>query len=187
MKVVDKFTDENLFEEIVKLHPFMMYNFLSAETLNALYLNKHGERTLSKTGVNMSVPDIAKVIVSMYGDKWDLICSDTMRDFPVLENYVETVTEKTNENGNSTNDTTETNTGKVSAYNDDDFVNDEQNTNTNTMKSTNENIIAKTVEKKVVENATKNLENAINYLQNNVIYIIMYKDINDVITLNIFD
>ena len=109
------------------------------------------------------------------------------RSFPILENYVETVTEKTNETGNSTNNTTETSVEKVSAYNDNDFVNDEQSTNTNEMKMNNENVIEKTYEKRITENVTKNLENALNYLQNNVIYYIIYSDVNGVITLNIFD
>ena len=55
------------------------------------------------------------------------------------------------------------------------------------MKMNNENVIEKTYEKRITENATKNLENALNYLQNNVIYYIIFSDVNGAITLNIFD
>lgn len=187
MRVAERFTSENLFEEIHKIHPFFFDKVFPIDKLNLLYLNMHGDRTLSKTGRNLTVSELASVIVGLHGEKWDKIYVNMIADFPILENHVETVTETTNENGETTNNTTETSLEKVSAYNDEDFVNDEQTTNTNNMTGTNKNNITKTVEKRVTDNATKNLENAIKYLQNNVIYYIIFSDINNVITLNIFD
>lgn len=187
MKVSEKFTTENLFDEINKIHPFPFISLFNADKMNLFYINTYGDRTLSKIGRNLTVPEIANILVNLYGEKWDKIYESILVDFPILENYVETVTEKTNETGNSTNNTTETNVEKVSAYNDNDFVNDEQSTNTNEMKMNNENVIEKTYEKRITENATKNLENALNYLQNNVIYYIIFSDVNGTITLNIFD
>lgn len=187
MKVSEKFTTENLFDEMNKLHPFPFISLFSADKMNVFYNNTYGDRTLSKMGRNLTVPEIASILVNLYGEKWDKIYESILVDFPILENYVEVITETTNEVGNSTNNTTETNVEKVSAYNDEDFVNDEQSTNTNEMKMNNENKVEKTYEKKVTENATKNLENALNYLQNNVIYYIIFSDVNGAITLNIFD
>lgn len=187
MKVSEKFTTENLFDEINKIRQFPFISLFSADKMNLFYINTYGDRTLSKMGRNLTVPEIANILVNLYGEKWDKIYESILVDFPILENYVETVTEKTNETGNSTNNTTETNVEKVSAYNDNDFVNDEQSTNTNEMKMNNENVIEKTYEKRITENATKNLENALNYLQNNVIYYIIFSDVNGAITLNIFD
>ena len=187
MKVTEKFTTENLFDEINKLHPFPFVGVFPVDTLNLLYLNLHGDRTLSKMGRNLTVKQIAEILVDMHSIKWDKIYNSVLVDFPILENYVEVITEKTNETGNSTNNTTETNVEKVSAYNDNDFVNDEQSTNTNEMKMNNENMIEKTHEKRITENATKNIENALNYLQNSVIYNIIFSDVNGAITLNIFD
>lgn len=187
MKVSEKFTTENLFEEIHALHPFPFVGVFPVDKMNLFYINTYGDRTLSKMGRNLTVPEIAETLVGLFAEKWDKIYESILVDFPILENYVEVITETTNETGNSTNNTTETNLEKVSAYNDEDFVNDEQSTNTNEMKMNNENKIEKTHEKKVTENATKNLENAIKYLQNNVIYYIIYSDVNGAITLNIFD
>lgn len=187
MKVSEKFTSENLFAEIHRLHPFLFVGVFPVDKMNLFYVNKYGDRTLSKTGRNLTVSEIAEILVGMYSEKWDTIYNKILVDFPTLENYIETITETTNETGNSTNNTTETNLEKVSAYNDEDFVNDEQSTNTNEMKMNNENKIEKTVEKKVTENATKNLENALKYLQNNVIYDIIFSDVNGIITLNIFE
>lgn len=187
MRVAEKFTDVNLFSEIAKRHTFLWYNCLSYEHMNVLYLNKHGDRTLSKTGRNLTVSDLGIILSDMFSEKWNGIYQTCLEKFPVLANYVEKVTETTTENGNSTNDTTETTVEKVSAYNDDDFVNDEQSSNTNNMKMTNENTIEKTVEKTVTENEIKMRENAIKYLQNYLIYDIIFSDINSVITLNIFE
>ena len=187
MKVSEKFTTGNLFEEMNKIHPFPFISLFNADKMNLFYINTYGDRTLSKMGRNLTIPEIANILVNLYGEKWDRIYESVLADFPILENYVETVTMKEKTTGNSTNNTTETNVEKVSAYNDNDFVNDEQSTNTNEMKMNNENVIEKTYEKRITENATKNLENAIKYLQNNVIYYIIYADINGAITLNIFD
>lgn len=187
MKVLERLTSENLFEEIHKIHPFPFVGVFPVDKMNLYYLNAHGDRTLSKTGRNLTVSEMASIIVGLHSEKWDKIYNSVLVDFPILENHVETLTETTNENGETTNNTSETSLEKVSAYNDNDFVNDEQTTNTNTMSGTNKNNITKTVEKRVTDNATKNLENAIKYLQNNVIYYIIFSDINNVITLNIFD
>lgn len=187
MKVSEKFTTENIFDEMNKIHPFPFVDLFPVDKMNLFYINTFGDRTLSKMGRNLTVPQIAEILVDMFSEKWDKIYTSILVDFPILENYVETVTEKVNETGNSSNNATETTTEKVSAYNDENFVNDEENTSTNTMNGTNENKVEKTVEKRVTENATKNLENAINYLQNNVIYYIIFSDVNRTITLNIFD
>lgn len=187
MKVSERFTSENLFEELHNLHPFPFVEHFPVDKVNLFYLNTYGDRTLSKMGRNLTVSEIASVIVGLHSEKWDKIYSSMMLEYPVLENHVETFTETIKENGKTTNDTSETSLEKVSAYNDNDFVNDEQTTNTNSMSGTNENEVVKTTEKKVTENATKNIENAIKYLQNNVIYNIIFSDINNVLTLNIFE
>lgn len=187
MIVSEKFTTENLFNEMNKIKPFPFVDIFPVDKMNLFYINTYGDRTLSKMGRNLTVKQIAEILVDMHSEKWDKIYNSVLVDFPILENYVEVITETTNETGNSTNNTTETNLEKVSAYNDDDFVNDEQSTNTNEMKMNNENKVEKTHEKKITENATKNLENAIKYLQNNVIYYIIFSDVNGAITLNIFD
>lgn len=187
MKVSERFTSENLFEEIHKIHPFPFVGVFPVDKMNLFYLNTHGERTLSKSGRNLTVSEMASVIVGLHSEKWDKIYTNMVSEYPIIENHVETLTETTKEKGTNTNNTTETNVEKVSAYNDNDFVNDEQTTNNNTMTGSNENEVTKTVEKRVTENAIKNLENAIKYLQNNVIYNIIFSDVNGVITLNIFD
>lgn len=187
MKVSEKFTDVNLFEKIDNIHTLPFISLFPVDKLNLLYLNTHGDRTLNKTGRNLTVEEIAQILVSLYAEKWEKIYNNILVDFPILESYIETITETTNENGNTSNETTETNVDKVSAYNDNDFVNDEQSTNTNSMTSTNENTIAKTTEKSVKENVINNLENALNYLQNHEIYSIIFADVNGAITLNIFD
>lgn len=187
MKVSEKFTDVNLFEKIDNIHPLPFISLFPVDKLNLLYLNTHGDRTLNKTGRNLTVEEIAQILVGLYAEKWEKIYNKILVDFPILESYIETVTETTNENGNTSNETTETNVDKVSAYNDNDFVNDEQSTNTNSMTSTNENTIAKTTEKSVKENVVNNLENALNYLQNHEIYCIIFADVNNTVTLNIFE
>lgn len=187
MKVSEKFADVNLFDEINKRGNFSFITLFPVDKLNLLYMNTHGDRTLNKTGRNCTVKEIASIIVGLYSDKWNKIYDEILVDFPILENYIETITEKTNEKGNTTNDTTETNVDKVSAYNDNDFVNDEQSTNTNSMKSTNENDIVKTTEKSIKENPVKNIEIALKYLQNSNIYAIIFSDVNNTVTLNIFE
>ena len=187
MKTIEKFETANLFDEINKIHPFPFANVFPVDKMNLFYLNTYGERTLSKTGRNLEVKEIAEILVGLYSDKWDKAYQMISTEFSFTENYIEVITETTNENGNSSNNVTETTTGKVSAYNDDNFVNGEQNTNTNETHGTNENTVEKTRERKVTDNVTKNLENAINYLQSHLIYTIIFADVNNTITLNIYE
>lgn len=187
MKTREKFATQNLFDEINKIYPFPFIKTFPVDKLNLLYISTHGERTLSQAGITLTVPELATIIVGCYSDKWDRIHKVLATDISFVESHIETVIETTNENGSSSNNMTETSVGKVSAYNDDDFVNDEQDTNTNETHGTNENTIEHTRERKVRENVTKNLENAINYLQLVLIYNIIFADVNRVITLSIYE
>lgn len=187
MKTLEKFTTENLFEEIHKIAPFPFVGVFPVDKMNLYYINTYGERTLSKTGRNLTVKEIAEILVGLYSAKWNRAYQTISTEFSFTENFIEVITETTNENGNSSNNSTETNVEKVSAYNDEDFVNGEQNTNTNESHGTNENTVETSRERKVTENITKNLENAIIFLQSNLIYNIIFADVNKVITLNIYE
>lgn len=187
MKVREKFTSENLFDEINKIYPFPFVKSFPVDKLNRLYIITHGERTLSQAGITLTVPEIAAIIVGCYSDKWDRVHKVLASDISFVESHIEVVTETTNENGNTSNNATETTVDKVSAYNDENFANGEQSTNTNESHGTNANTVEKTRERKVTENVTKNLENAINYLQRALIYNIIFADVNRVITLSIYE
>lgn len=186
MKVKDKFSETNLFEEINKVSPFPFVDVFPVDRLQQFYLLCHGEKPLNNTGRKASVEELAKIISGLYSENWKRIYDSIIPDFPILESYVETVTEETEENGKNEMQGKTENKNTVSAYNDDDFVNNDATETENESKEEKESKTHLIRETRRTENATENLKNALNYLQNNVIYFIIFNDVNNVITKSIY-
>lgn len=188
MKVNEKFSTEvNLFLEIDKIHPLPFRDIFTPEQVNIYYLNIHGDRTLAKMGMNLEVAELAEVLSPLYSAKWDNIYQNILSDFPILESYIETIQENVTEDGETSNDTSVTNTDKVSAYNDENFVNNGESTNVNTATGTNRNTVVKDITKTITENPVENIKSALDLIYSTSMYSLMFEDINNSITLKIFD
>jgi hypothetical protein len=171
----------NLFAEINKTKKLGIFDFIPAETMDLLYKSMYGERYVSNLFADNDITDIADFIIGLYAFRWDNILSFITSSIPVLENYGEKLVETIKDNG--TDDNTRTTTDKVSAFNDEDFTNDTNNTDT--FKGKTQNVRERT---QLIEKINPiELKNSIEYLKNNFIYDIVFVDVNNVLTLSIFD
>lgn len=127
MKIAEKFPDETMFTIINNSLDWDIK--LPAKNLYLLYISKYGFRELSSVFDNTDIELIMSSITDMYKDKWNSLHSKLLKDLlPDGGNEVENFTEKITENNTTTTSDNENTTTKVSAYNADDFANDESNT-----------------------------------------------------------
>jgi hypothetical protein len=159
-----------------------IFNFVDSDLLDKYYINMYGNRTLSNIATNLTVEELADVLNNMFSSKWNNIILNYLDSENLLTNYKETITELST--NNITTDNTRNDTNKVSAYNDVDFVNSNENMAVENMvtgnKGNKETIRTKIKEVDFYDKVNK-------YLTDFNIYNIMIIDINSVVTLNILN
>lgn len=181
MKVNEYLT--NLFETMDNIKPNQdIFNFVDSSLLDKYYINMFGNRTLSNIGSNLTVEELADVLNNMFSSKWNNIILNYLDSENLLTNYKETITELST--NNITTDNTRTDTNKVSAYNDENFINNDENTAVENMVRDNEGN-KETIRTKIKE--VDFYDKVIKYLTDFNIYNIMVIDINSVVTLNILN
>ena len=173
----------NIFETMDNLKPNQeIFNFVDSKLLDKYYINMYGNRTVSNIATNLSVEELADILNNMFSSKWNNIILNYLDSENLLTNYKETITELTT--NNMTTDDTRTDTNKVSAYNDEDFVNNDENITVENIVTGNEG------NKEIIRTKIKEVDfyDKVNkYLTDFNIYNIMAIDINSVITLNILN
>lgn len=182
MKVKETLT--NLFQTMDNLagEEGHIFNFVDSELLDKYYTNMYGNREVTEIVENLSISELASVLNNQFLNKWNNIIKNYMDSENIFNNYQEVITETNDDE--LTNENTRTDTNRVSAFNDDDFVNkDEDVTVDNT---TSRNIRNKNIIKTKVKEADF-YEKINQYLTNFNIYNIMIIDINGITTLNIFN
>lgn len=173
--------DFTLFAEIAKTKQLAIFDFISPEKLDLYYSNMYSERFESNVLMNNIISDVAEIVIGFYATKWDSILAYITSSIPVLKNYGEKITETITDNGTDNN--TRESVEKVSAYNDENFVNDNQNTDTYTGTTTNSKERTQIVESL---NASE-LDKIILYLQSNYVYDTIFTDVNEMLTLSVFE
>ena len=173
----------NIFKTMDNIKPNQdIFNFVDSSLLDKYYINMFGNRTLSTIGSNLTVEELADVLNNMFSSKWNNIILNYLDSENLLTNYKETITELST--NNITTDNTRNDTNKVSAYNDEDFVNSDENTAVENIvtgnKGNKETIRTKIKEVDFYDKVNK-------YLTDFNIYNIMIIDINSVVTLNILN
>ena len=165
MKLADK--QIKVFNLIKASNPDLkLFTYCDADTLDTFYNAMYSERTLAPIVDKMTPETIGNTINSLFHIE-KLLTFGTK----------ETVTENTGSEGNSTDTTTNT----VSAYNDDEFTNDNKSEETTTNKSD----VNRT--RTTNRSSARNVNIIWNYLlRTNVIYNII-DDVNSVITLSIYE
>lgn len=132
----------SLFGEInsIKSFPFITAN--GAETLDLLYKVKYGTRIIPKSVENLTVQELAKILVTIFGDSWN------NRYALLTEEMLLGVDSKTIVNETISDDTKRLSisnqTNKMSAFNDDDLStnsSNEDNVNDNIQKEYNKNTV----------------------------------------------
>lgn len=178
MKLADK--QIKVFNLIQASNPDLkLFTYCDADTLDTFYNAMYSERTLAPIIDKMTPQTIGNTINSLFHMKWDNLIDGYVSAIERLLTFgtKETVTENTGSEGNSTDTTTNT----VSAYNDDEFTND----NKSEEKTTNKSDVKRT--RTTDRSSARNVNIIWNYLlRTNVIYNII-DDVNSVITLSIYE
>ncbi len=188
MKVKDKFSSEKLFETMNAIRKFPFSELITPQYMDIFYLSNYGQRTLAIFGEENSVRDIANIFIQMFYNKWTKLYEIAISNIDIDYNYEETQTEIVDDKGENSSDMTSTLTNFVNAYNDDDFVNDKQDKNNSKNIGSNTNLRNRDFTKRILHGTkTDNFERIITYLQNNLFTDIIVKDINQFLTLSIFD
>lgn len=181
MYVYEKFAEQGLFSTMQTkgLLP-IEFDDLSGEQMDVLYNNLHGVRKLARIGRDLSVDDLADLIGNMYYKKWTENLEYYALKANMMQGDKETVTEQIVDDNEMVDERTTTNS--VSAYNDDNFVNNDKDDSTNTINTDNER--NRTLTRRMLRiSDAKSLQEL---LQNNFLCDIIFVDVNTVLTLKIF-
>lgn len=188
MKVKEKFLENGIFHAMSEHGSLAYCDIIPVETMDMFYIANYGERTLSSFGENNTTDDIAKTLIKMFGNKWNTLYDMAISKIDIDYNYAEKVTENVQDTGENSYTLESVNTGSVNAYNDDDFVNDKQDQNNTQNTGSNSNIKNREFIKQVLNGSKTEYYNTIvSYLQNNYFNDIIIKDINEFLTLSIFE
>lgn len=173
----------NLFETMEGLQENQeIFNFVDSKLLDKYYANMYGNREVTEIVENLEITELATILNNQFMNKWNNIILNYLDSENILENYKEITTEINEDTLNNVN--TRTNTNKVSAYNDEDFVNKDEDTTVDETDITNNR------DKNIVRTKIKDTDfyDKVNkYLTDFNIYNIMTIDINSVVTLNILN
>ena len=173
----------NVFDTMDSLKPNQeIFNFVDSKLLDKYYTSMYGNREVTEIVENLEITELATILNNQFMNKWNNIILNYLDSENILENYKEITTEINEDTLNNVN--TRTNTNKVSAYNDEDFVNKDEDT---TVDKTD---IINNRDKNIVRTKIKDTDfyDKVNkYLTNFNIYNIMVIDINSIVTLNILN
>ena len=177
--VYDKFSENGLFAALNKVAPLPFG--ITPSTCDILYNNRYGSRLLARFGRDNDVSTIATVLQEMFYEKWTNAWNSYQSYADMILGDKETTSENVVDDNVNTGTNTDTNT--VSAYNDENFVNDDK-------KSTeihNEIKNNRTRNKTVTKTNINTVEKVSKLLQNDFLYDTIFIDVNTVLTLDIFD
>ena len=136
MKVKECLT--NLFETMDELLPEQdIFNFVDSKLLDKYYVNMYGNREVAEMVENLELNELATILNNKFIHKWNSIILNYLDSENLLTDYKEIITELST---NNITDNTRTDTNKVSAYNDEDFVNNDENTTVENIVTGNEGI-----------------------------------------------
>lgn len=158
-----------------------IFDFVSPEKLDLYYTNMYGERFLSNIFINNTIEDVAEIVNGFFTTKWNSLESFILSKTTGLELYSEKLTETIVDTGGI--ETNRINTNSVSAYNDENFVNNDKDSE-NT--KTNYDDLTKTRTQYIDRLSPEELNNVVSFLTNNFIYNTIFTDVNELLTLKIF-
>ena len=177
--VYDKFSENGLFAALNNVAT-LPFNIMPS-TCDILYNNMYGSRLLSRFGRDNDVSTIATVLQEMFYEKWANAWNSYQSYADMILGDKETTQEKIVDDNENTGTNTDTNT--VSAYNDENFVNDDKKSTEIHNEIDNKRTRDKTVRKTNINTVEKVSE----LLQKDFLYDTIFVDVNTVLTLNIFD
>lgn len=118
----------SLFSEINKIKPFTFITEYGAENVDILYKIKYGNRTVSKSVEKLTIPELARILVTQFGDNWENKYR-LLKDELLLGVDSKTVIDETIRD-NTTRMSASNQTTSVSAFNVDDLSTNDSSENT---------------------------------------------------------
>ena len=184
--------------------PLFLENISSITSIDLGFYLKYGDRQVPQTVIDILGTEInddfmkaiANLLLELYKEKWenlyDLMVVNlqlTADDYKMVVN--ESIVGDENSTDSSTRTNISTNANKVAAYDSSDYsekdqkVFDGNETNSGTGAKTNTQNLKRTTSG-FRSNPNKNVEAAVNYLRNNLLYDIVYTDVSYVLSSLIY-
>ena len=185
MYISDKFSSENLFEKMNEIKPLPWNDFTY---INILWLKNYGSRKILPSWEKSPITDIANLLTIMYATRWEILFSNVSKDILAKGNKSDTTTKTITDNNHVSRETTNNTVHKVSAFDSEEFADDNSDTENSTSQET-----ANNDKKEVVESNGKsgNFTNDFidfNSLLTNIKFIdIIMTDINEVLTVKVME
>ena len=185
MSISDKFSSENLFEKMNEIKPLPWNDFTY---INMLWLKNYGSRKILPSWEKSPITDIANLLTIMYATRWEILFSNVSKDILVNGNKSNITTKTITDNNHVSRETTNNTVHKVSAFDSEEFADDNSDTENSTSQET-----ANNDKKEVVESNGKN-GNFTNdfiafnsYLTKTKFFDMIMTDINNVLTVKIME
>lgn len=168
----------------------LLYGFIGDKTCNNIVINNLHNRSVDEDGLK----NIGALIWGLYADKWNKSYKTIIEEIP-LEDYSSTETEKIIDDGTTIGDINralnETRQDDVTAYDSNEFLEDQKTTNenTDTTKSNTKNDNVRTIErskKGYINNRVGNINRYLDFLKKDFLLDIVFQDISNLLTLNIY-
>ena len=184
--------------------PLFLENISSITSIDLGFYLKYGDRQVPQTVIDILGNEInddfmkvvANLLLELYKEKWenlhDLMVVNlqlTADDYKMVVN--ESIVGDENSTDSSTRTNISTNANKVAAYDSSDYsekdqkVFDGNETNSGTGAKTNTQNLERTTSG-FRSNPNKNVEAAVNYLRNNLLYDIVYTDVSYILSSLIY-
>ena len=180
MLYIDWIKDNNLFEEINKIQPSSFIVEYGSNRIDMLYRIKYGNRTILKTLEEMSVTDVAEIIVVSHIDNWNkkyaLLKDELLLGVESKTVVDETIQDTTNRTGNNNQ------TNKISAFNDDELVTNDSNDDTvneDTQKEISKN-------HSTTKTSFNVIQSQLELLNSSFIIDTVLKDVSKIVSLSIY-
>ena len=177
-----------IFHYINELQPFKWSEAVSPVELDIAYEYLNGNRTVNSAtssqyatdGGEFTLKERANVALVMFGRKWEQLYENFIVDYPVTQSYDETIEELIDDKNIRSFDRTKD--SKVSAYDSEELVDDETD-----IVNENSNI-NNTHTRDYVRTGTnvRNIGQNIERLQREVLYEIVFQDVNSLLLLKVF-
>lgn len=177
-----------IFHYINEIKPFEWSDTVSPLELDVAYEYLQGTRTVNSAtssqfitdGGEYTLRERANVALIMFGRKWSQLYENFIADYPVTQSYDESIKELIDEK--NVRDFNRQKDSKVSAYDSEELVDDE------TDIVTEGSSIDNTHTRDYVRTGTnvRNIEQNIQRLQKQVLYDIVFDDVNSLLLLKVF-
>ena len=172
--------ENSFFGTINSIREFPFITAYGADKMDLIYKMLYGSRFIPSNVENMSVNDVAAVVVASFGDKWS-------KQYNLIENELlpgvdsKTTTEESTEDDTDRNITT-IRDNKVSAFNSDEMTendsDDENSTLSEKKNSTKSNTTTTT--------SLKAIQDQLDLLKSDFIIDVIMKDVSRLLSLSIY-